>query len=30
MLGGFFNCVVGELHIVRTTRNCAYPLIIRA
>ena len=26
----FADCDVGPLHIVRTTRNCALPLIIRA
>jgi hypothetical protein len=24
------DCVVGQLHIVRTTRNCALPLNMRA
>ena len=28
-LAVFLDCVVGQLHIVRTTRNCASPLIIR-
>src|ERR1700675_3569563 len=29
-LAVFLDCIVGQLHIVRTTRNCALPLIMRA